>query len=124
MFMRRMPGTFTLHCGRPVAASHTLISRSPVADARRAADGVLRYDVLVVEQGGCLRLFLEALQLLGVQRGGERQHFERHAPPQRDLLRFVDHAHAAAADFANNAVIAQLQTDLHFGRTVMSVCLA
>lgn len=33
-----------------------------------------------------------------VERGGERQHFEGDAPAERDLLRFVYDAHAAAAD--------------------------
>ena len=51
--------------------------------------------------GGRLGLVLEAGDLPGVEHGGERQHLQRHAAAQRDLLRLVDHAHAAAADLAD-----------------------
>src|SRR3712207_7620591 len=39
--------------------------------------------------------------------GGERQHLQRDAPPQRHLDGLVDDAHAAAADLADQAEVAQ-----------------
>ena len=44
-------------------------------DAALGADAEDRDDVGVVQVGGRLRLILEALELTGVQRGRERQHF-------------------------------------------------
>ena len=71
------------------------------------ADRVNRDDILVVQVGRRLGLVLEALQLLGVQGGRERQHLEGDAAVERDLLRFIDDAHAAAADFAHQAEVAE-----------------
>src|SRR5260370_651491 len=45
-------------------------------DAAFAADEIDGHDVLMLEMGGCLGLVLEALKLLGVQGGGEGQHFQ------------------------------------------------
>ena len=56
---------------------------------------------------GRLGFVAEALQLPRVHRGGERQHLERDAAAERNLLRFVDDAHAAAADFADQAEVAE-----------------
>jgi hypothetical protein len=78
-----------------------------VVDAAIAADAVDRHDVAVL-QVRRLGLVLEALQLPGVQGRGERQHLQGHAPLQRELHRLVNHPHAAPADLAENAVIAQL----------------
>src|SRR5262249_60239292 len=36
-----------------------------------------------------------------------RQHLEGNVPAQRFLLRFIDDAHAAASDFAQNTIVAQ-----------------
>src|SRR5207248_6225045 len=55
-----------------------------------------------------LRLVLEALELLRVQRRRERQHFEGDAPAERQLLGLVNDAHAAAADLAADAEVAEL----------------
>jgi hypothetical protein len=52
-------------------------------------------------------LVVEALQPARVQRRRERQHFQRHAPPQRELLRLVDHPHPAAADLPEDPEVAQ-----------------
>ena len=71
-----------------------------VVHAAVAAHIVDGHDVLMLETGRRLRLVLEALQLPLVERGGERQDFERHPPVQGDLFRLVDDAHAAAADLA------------------------
>jgi hypothetical protein len=66
-----------------------------------------RHDVRVVQASGSLRLELKPPLLLRVDRGRERQDLQRHAPAQGDLLGFVDDAHAAAADFADDPEIAQ-----------------
>ena len=76
-------------------------------NAALAADVVDRHDVRMLQVSGRLRLVLETLQLLGVQRRGERQDLQGHAPPQGVLLGLVDDAHAAAADFAEDAEVAQ-----------------
>jgi hypothetical protein len=62
----------------------------------------------VVEAGDRPRLVLEALQLPRVHRRRERQHLQRHAPVEGNLLRLVNDAHAAAADLADEAEVAQL----------------
>src|SRR5262249_2044194 len=78
-----------------------------VVDAAFAADGEDGDDVGVVQLGGGAGLVLEALQLAGVEGGGEGQHLEGDAPAQRQLHGLVDHAHATAADLAHQRVIAQ-----------------
>jgi hypothetical protein len=72
---------------------------------------------------GRLGLVLEALQLPGVEGGGERQDLEGHPPAQGDLFGLVDDAHAAAGVcpanrvpptcLASNAVGG---TDMQYGR--------
>ena len=44
---------------------------------------------------------------LGSSSDAGREHLQRHPPAQRLLLGLVDHAHAAAADLAEDAVVAQ-----------------
>ena len=78
-----------------------------VVHAALAADGVDRDDVRVVQAGGGLGLDLEPLELPGVERRGERQDLQRHAAAERDLLGLVDDPHAAAADLAEDAEVAQ-----------------
>jgi hypothetical protein len=51
-------------------------------------------NVLMMQVRRGLGLVLEAPQLLGIQRGGKRQHFQSNAPAKRDLFRFVHDAHA------------------------------
>ncbi len=72
-----------------------------------SADAENRHDVGVVQPRRGTRLALESLHLL---RGGESrigQDLQGYPPAQRLLLGLVDHAHAAAADLAEDAVIAQ-----------------
>ncbi len=78
-----------------------------VVDALVAADRVDGHDVGVVQLGRRLRLVLEALQLPGVERRGERQDLQGDPPGQRDLLGLVDDPHAAAADLADDPVVPQ-----------------
>ncbi len=66
-----------------------------------------RHDVGVVQPGRGLRLTLEPAHLLGVEQRPGREHLRGHAAAQRLLLGLVDHAHAAAADLAEDPVVAQ-----------------
>src|SRR5437660_4260821 len=50
---------------------------------------------------------LKALQLPGIQGGGKGQHLQSDATAQRNLLGLVDDAHAAAANFADQAEISE-----------------
>ena len=67
-----------------------------------------RHDVGVVQLGRGPGLALESPALLGVSERLRRQDLERDVAAQRDLLGLVDDAHAAAADLAENAIVAQL----------------
>ena len=66
-----------------------------------------RDDVGVVQPRRGPRLPLEPQHLLGVGQGRIGQDLQRHAPAERLLLGLVDHAHAAPADLAEDAVVAQ-----------------
>ena len=77
-------------------------------NAALLTDGVDWDDVLVLQMGRRQCLVLEALQMGRIEGGRERQHFQGDAPVQRDLLGLVHHAHAAAADFAQQAKITEL----------------
>ena len=63
--------------------------------------------MLVVQAGRSLGLVVEALQLFLIHCGREGQHFERYPPAERYLFRLVDDAHTAAADFADQAEVAE-----------------
>ena len=72
-----------------------------------APDGEDRDDVRVVELGHGLRLDAEPLQFERVQPRGAGEDLQRDPAAQRDLLGLVDDAHPAAADLANEPVLAQ-----------------
>ena len=78
-----------------------------VVHAALGADGVDRDDVGVVQAGGGLGLELEPLELAGVQGRGEGQDLQGHPAAERDLLGLVDDPHAAAADLAEEAEVAE-----------------
>jgi hypothetical protein len=80
--------------------------------AALAADAVYVDNVRVLQLGGGQGLVLEAGQLPRVERAGEGQQLERHAPRKREVYRLVDHAHAPAAELAHQAIIAQLAHNL------------
>jgi hypothetical protein len=61
----------------------------------------------VVHAGGRFRLALEALLLLGIQHRLDGQHLEGNVAAQRFLLGLVDDAHAASANLAQDAEVAQ-----------------
>jgi hypothetical protein len=75
--------------------------------AALAADCEDWHDVAVVQMGSGLCFVLEALQLARIERRCEGQHLERDAAIERDLFRFVDHAHPAAAELAEDAEVAE-----------------
>jgi hypothetical protein len=60
-----------------------------------------------------LRLATEAREIGGV---GAAQHLQRNRPPQLAVPGFVDHAHAAAGDLAENRIIGQLRGNAGFSR--------
>src|SRR5262249_30115993 len=73
-----------------------------------AADRMHGDDVFMAQVRRGQRLVLETLELAGIDGCRERQDFESDTPPKRDLLRFVDHAHAAAAHFTEQTEVAEL----------------
>src|SRR5262249_8969530 len=70
------------------------------------ADAVYRDDVGVVQARCRLGLALKALLMSGIEEGADRQNLEGDAPSERLLLGLIDDPHAAAADLAQNAIIA------------------
>jgi hypothetical protein len=74
-------------------------------------------DVGVMELGRRLGLAQEAFLERRLQQAGEREHFEGHTPAERLLHGLVHHAHAAAANLAQNAVLAQALWDGRSGGT-------
>lgn len=61
----------------------------------------------MVPQRDRVRLVPEPLSGAVVERGS-REHLERDPPTERELLRLVNNAHPAAADFAEEAEVAQV----------------
>ncbi len=75
-------------------------------DAVALADAEDRNDVGVVQTGPGPCLATKPLAEGRVEQRGGRQHLEGNVPAQGHLLGLVDHPHAAAAQFANQEVIA------------------
>src|SRR5262249_6421314 len=71
-----------------------------------------RDDVRVVECTGCAGFVLEAIKLLLVQHGGERQYLECYAPTYRNLLGFVHDPHATTANFTNDTEVTEYSCNL------------
>jgi hypothetical protein len=107
----------TPHARRLLARSERLNRRRqalPLDELHRiemhaafAADVVDRDDTGVVQAGRGLGFVLETLQLPGIHRRREGQDLQGDAAAEGALLGFVDDAHAAAADFADDAEIAE-----------------
>src|SRR5262249_61199530 len=76
-------------------------------DAALATNEVDRHDVLVAEVCRRLGLVPKALELAGIQGRGEGEDFESYPAAERDLHGLVNNAHAAAADLAHDAEVAQ-----------------
>ena len=86
---------------QPVDQLHGVEMQSPFAPNR-----IYRHDVVVMQLRGSLRFLPKPLQVLRVQAGGERQHFQRDAAAQRKLNGLVNDPHAASADLLNDLKIA------------------
>ncbi len=78
-----------------------------VMDAALAADGEDRHDVGMVQPRDGLGLAMEPLHGLLVRDGAEPEDLQGHPTAERGLLGLVDDAHAAAADLADDAEIAE-----------------
>ena len=77
-------------------------------DERRSAvfvDVVNRADIGMIQRRSGLRLAPEAFQRRLVLHHFARQEFQRHLPPQLGILRAINHAHSAAANFLDDAVM-------------------
>ena len=74
-------------------------------------DRVQRHDAGVAERGDRLRLALEALDLLRVERHLRGQDLERHAPVEARVERQVHLAHAARAERLEDLVRAERAAD-------------
>src|SRR5262249_34478649 len=72
---------------------------------RQGINIVNRADVRMVQSRGRPRLALEAFEGLGVLGVFMGQELQSHEPAQADVLRFVDNAHAAAAEHFRNAIV-------------------
>ena len=62
-------------------------------------------DVGMVQGRSRARLEQEAVERTLLARELRRQEFQRHPAAERQILRFVDHTHPAAAQLAGNAVV-------------------
>ena len=65
----------------------------------------------MVERRGGARFTLKALNRLGVAGETFRQEFQRHETAELGVLRLVNHAHAAATEFFDDAVVRDGSTD-------------
>src|SRR5229473_39136 len=75
------------------------------ASAALLADFVNGADVGVIQRGGGSRLAPKKFQGLRVLCQGLRQELQSHEPAQLHILRFINHAHAAAAELLYDAVM-------------------
>ena len=73
-----------------------------------AADAENGHDVRMMQLRRGLRLDLEPLPLLWINRRGERQYFESNVPAQRNLLGLIDDTHTPTPDLAQDSIFAQL----------------
>src|SRR5947209_3283672 len=72
------------------------------------ADGKNGDDIGMVQLRRRLGLALEALPLFAARKHTLRHDLEGDVPAKGDLLRFVNDSHAASADLADDAIIAEL----------------
>ena len=74
-------------------------------DALVLVDVVNRADIRMVQRRGSARLALKSLERSRVGRHAQRHKFQRHLPPQLRILSAIHHAHPAAADLFDDAVM-------------------
>ena len=79
------------------------------------ADVVDGADVGVIERGGGLGFALEAGERLRVFGDGVGEEFQSDETIEAGVFGFVDDAHAAAAEFFEDAVMGDSLADLHWG---------
>src|SRR5579884_1161139 len=72
-------------------------------------------DILVIENGGGLRLLEEAIHLLGVMDSGGQERFQSHDAVQAKIFCLIDNAHTSAADFRKNFEVANGLADHESG---------
>ena len=70
-----------------------------------AADFVDRADIRMIQSGGRARFALKSLERVRIARGFFRQEFQRDEAAERGVLGFVHHAHPAAAELLDDAVM-------------------
>ncbi len=75
------------------------------------ADIVNRADVGMIERAGGFGFALEALERLRVVRHIIRQKFQRNGAIQARVLSLVHHAHAAATEFFDDAIVRDCAAD-------------
>src|SRR3954453_13757988 len=108
--------------GEPALAAQQRVQVGPrhvahdeVEVAVLLAGAVDRDDVGVVDRGGEARLALEALAQRRVRRAVGRDQLERDGPPEPQVRRSVDHAHAAGAEDLLDAAAGKLGSDGQVG---------
>ena len=69
-------------------------------------DRVNRADARVIQRGGRARFAQETFYGLRIAVRIFRQEFQRHAPAKFRVFRFVHYSHAAAAEFAEDTIVA------------------
>jgi len=69
------------------------------------ADFVNGADVGMIQRGGGFRFTLEASERLSVFRYVARKEFEGYKAIEFEILRFVNHAHTAAADLFDHTIV-------------------
>ena len=79
------------------------------------ADVMNGADVGMIQRGGGASLALEPAQRLPVASQIVRQELERDEATEPGVLRFVDHAHAAAAELLDDAVVGEGLADQGVG---------
>src|SRR5262249_46497653 len=98
---------YPLQFGKNAIQAHPLdVLHDVIVNVLVLADAVYRDDVGVVQARCRLGLALKALLMSGIEEGADRQNLEGDAPSERLLLGLIDDPHAAAADLAQNAIIA------------------
>jgi hypothetical protein len=76
-------------------------------DPSLAAGRIHRDNVAVMHVGCRTRFVLEALQLLGIERGSERQNLQRYPANEGNLFCLVNDSHPPLADLTENVKVAQ-----------------
>ena len=100
------------------AGAHALAERLPFEQFHRdevlvlpLLDRVDRADVRMVQGGRCARFSLKPFERLRIRRQRRREELQRDMSAELCIFRFVNDAHAAAAERADDAVMRNESTD-------------